>query len=147
MSRFKWEGGVELFSRVVEDIYSAAPDPSRWPATLQAIADYFGDVGANLIYKRDDGNVVTIVSPSLQAAHDDYDAGWWQQDIRWARASEYLYRGHSGAFTDRHIVSDEEMRTHPFFTVFQPRHGLRWVVSMDISPDARSIVGLSVHRS
>jgi hypothetical protein len=45
---------LELFSRVVEEIYAAAPDPSRWPMT---IADYFGDVGANLIYKRDDGSV------------------------------------------------------------------------------------------
>src|SRR3954469_17387345 len=133
------------FTKAVEAIYDAAAEPDRWPATLQTIADCFGDVGANLIYMRDDGSTATIVSPSLQAAHEDYQNGWWQQDLRWTRAVEFAYRS-SGVITDRHVVTPEEQETHPFYLDFQRRHGLRWVVSMEISPETFAVVAVSVHR-
>jgi DNA-binding CsgD family transcriptional regulator len=137
---------MELFSRAVEEIYAAAPEPSRWPIALQAIADCFGDIGSNLIFNRSDGATATIVSPGLQAASDDYATGWWQQDIRWVRANEYVYRTHAAAITDRHFVTEEEMATLPFYTDFQARHGIFWIASTQISPDPNTIVGLSIQR-
>ena len=41
--------GSERFVKAVEKVYAAAPDPSRWPAALQAIADCFDDLGALLV--------------------------------------------------------------------------------------------------
>jgi hypothetical protein len=70
------------FAAAIEAIYAAAAVPTLWVDALRAIADCFGDIGANLIYKRDDGSVGLIVTPNMQAAHDDYAAGWWKQDIR-----------------------------------------------------------------
>jgi DNA-binding CsgD family transcriptional regulator len=134
------------FAAAVEAIYAAAAVPTLWVNALRAIADCFGDIGANLIYKRDDGSVGLIVTPNMQAAHDDYAAGWWKQDIRWARVTEYVYRHHGGAVTDRHFMTDEEMETHPFYTVFERKWGLRWVASMEVSPDPHIVVALSVHR-
>lgn len=55
----------DAFVAAVEAIYDAAPDPSRWPVALQAIADVFGDVGAILSFLRDDGGFGAIGSPQL----------------------------------------------------------------------------------
>src|SRR5262249_2560665 len=46
----------------VEAIYETAAAPARWPWALGRIADCFGDVGAVLLYKRDNGSFGTIVS-------------------------------------------------------------------------------------
>jgi hypothetical protein len=40
----------------LEAIYAAALAPSLWPQALDAIAGYFDDVGAILIYSRSDGS-------------------------------------------------------------------------------------------
>jgi len=61
------------FLRAVEAGYDAAPEPSRWPHALGAIADYFDDVGAILIWHRTDGSYGTIVSEKLAAAQRDYE--------------------------------------------------------------------------
>jgi hypothetical protein len=47
--------------RAIEAIYDAAPEPQQWPRALGAIADYFDDVGAILIWHRNDGTFGTIV--------------------------------------------------------------------------------------
>lgn len=136
-----------LYANAIEAIYAAAASTERWRDALEAIAAYFGDVGANLIYSRDDGSTATIVSAGLQAAHDDYQRGWWEQDIRWIRARDFVYRSQSGAVSDRHLVTDEEQATHPFYTDFQKRHGLRWIASVEVSPEPFALVALSVHRA
>jgi len=143
------EAGTESASFVaaVEAIYSTAAQPDKWPHALQAAADVFGDVGANLLWRRDDGSFGTIVSPTLLVAQQDYEAGWWRQDIRAIRAIEYAYRSTGGPVTERDVVSPEEMESHPFFTGFQKRHGLKWIASVQISPDPRIIVAISVQRA
>jgi hypothetical protein len=73
--------------RAVEAIYDAAPEPSRWPQALGAIADYFDDVGAILIWHRTDGSFGTIVSERLVAAQRDYEEnGWAARDVKAIRA-------------------------------------------------------------
>jgi hypothetical protein len=49
----------------IETVYSTALEPSRWPAALQAIADVTEDVGAVLVFARDDGRFGAIQSPRL----------------------------------------------------------------------------------
>src|SRR4051794_5059449 len=103
----------------VEAIYEAAPNPSRWPVALQKIAECFDDVGAVLLWRRDDGGFGTVVSPSLVAAQRDYEAdGWLHRDLPAIRAVERSLWLGSDAATDRHAVSDEEIETHPFYTEF-----------------------------
>jgi DNA-binding CsgD family transcriptional regulator/PAS domain-containing protein len=138
----------DLFVSAVETIYDAAPDPSRWPHALQAIADVFGDVGANLLWRRDDGSFGNIVSPKLRDALQDYEREeWWRQDIRAGRAHDYGYRTNQGAITDRHLVTAEEIEAHPIYTRFLARHGLRWTAGTEISPDPMTIVTISLQRS
>jgi DNA-binding CsgD family transcriptional regulator len=133
---------------VIEAIYAAAPDPSKWPTALQLIADLFNDIGAIIIWARDDGSFGTIVSRSLERAQRDYtDNRWSKSDLLATRAAEKALWTTRDAVTDRHAVSEHEVNTHPFYTEFLRRHGLRWRAALGVAPDPRVQVALSVQRS
>jgi DNA-binding CsgD family transcriptional regulator/PAS domain-containing protein len=138
----------KLFLRAVEAIYDAAPDPTHWPQTLQAIADVFDDIGANLLWRRDDGSFGNIVSPNLRGALDAYEREeWWRHDIRASRGHEYAYRTNQGAITDRHVANPAEIETHPIYANFLARHGLRWTAGTEISPEPSVMVTINLQRS
>lgn len=138
----------ECFVAAVEAVYSAAATPARWPQALQSIADCSGDVGAILIYQRDDGSYGTIGSPSLDAARLEYDRDeWWRQDVRFARSVPRGYFARTDAITERDVVTAEEVETHPFYAQFLRGHGLKWFGAVSISPDPHVAAALSVQRS
>lgn len=136
------------FVTAVEAIYAAAPNPALWPQALQAIADVFGDVGAILIWRRDDGGFGTIVSPTLITAQRDYEEhGWYLRDLCAQRTVERELWLRGDAATDRHAVTDEEMATHPIYTEFFARHDLRWRAIVGVAPDPHVSVFLAIQRS
>jgi DNA-binding CsgD family transcriptional regulator/GAF domain-containing protein len=135
------------FVAAIEAIYETAAAPGRWPQALDRIAACFDDVGAILVYKRDNGSFGAIVSPALEAAQRDYAQGWWQHDIKTVRGHERGYVLSKDAITDRHIVTPEEMENHPFHTQFLVPHGLGWFAGINISPDPHIGVVISVQRS
>jgi DNA-binding CsgD family transcriptional regulator/PAS domain-containing protein len=136
-----------LLLEAIEAVYDAAPDPLKWPRALAAIAEYFGDVGAILIWFRDNGTFGTIVSESLAAAQKDYEEnGWASRDIKAIRARECGYFFNGEPFADRHIGFDEEMRSHPSSVQFFAKHGLGWIGAIAVSPDPHVGVVLSIQR-
>jgi DNA-binding CsgD family transcriptional regulator/PAS domain-containing protein len=137
-----------LFLRAVEAIYDAAPEPSRWPQALGAIAEYFDDVGAILIWHRSDGSFGTIVSERLAEAQRDYEEnGWSTRDIKAIRAQQRGYFFNGEPFADRHIGYDDEMKNHPCSVQFFDKHGLGYIGSVAVSPDPHVGVALSVQRN
>jgi DNA-binding CsgD family transcriptional regulator/PAS domain-containing protein len=136
-----------LVVSAVEAIYAAAAAPSLWPAALDAIAQVFGDIGTVLLWRRDDGSYGTIASPALARAQEDYEAQWWREDIRSARAAERGYLKGSKGITDRDVVTEEELATHPIYTQFLVPHGLGWFAAARISPDPLIDVWISVQRA
>jgi hypothetical protein len=64
----------QSFHAAIETIYDAALAPARWPAALQSIADCFGDVGALLLYGRDDGGFGYIESLGLSGLIEPFFA-------------------------------------------------------------------------
>ena len=139
-------GVTGLFDEAVRAVYAAATDPDLWPEALDAIARCTGDVGTVLMWKRDDGSFGTIVSPALEAAQAAYVADWWQQDIRAFRGVERGYLELIDGATDRTVVSDEEMRSHPIYTDFLIPHGLGWFAAASASPDPSLYAVISVQR-
>jgi len=131
----------------IEAIYAAAADPSRWPLTLEFIANCFDDVGAILIYGRDDGSFGVIESPSLRKVSADYAQGWSDRDLRAIRARERGYFFKRDVITDRDLMTDEDMETHPFYADFLRRHGLRYFAAATVSPDLHIEVAVSVQRA
>jgi DNA-binding CsgD family transcriptional regulator/PAS domain-containing protein len=137
-----------LFVAAVESIYATALEPAHWPAALQATANVFGDVGANLLWRRDDGAFGVIVSPGINVSQvEEYKSEWWKKDIRAARAADALGMSDGNALTDRHVASREEIQTHPIYTEFLARYGMRWVAGTYISPDPNIFVSLNVQRA
>jgi hypothetical protein len=124
------------FVAAVDAIYAAAPDPSLWPQALQAIAHVFDDVGAILLWQRVDPSFGTVASPRLEAVQRDFaDNGWNRRDLAAIRSVERGLWLKSDAICDRDCVSDEEIATHPFYTEFLARHGLRWRAAWIVAPD------------
>lgn len=136
-----------LYVAAVESIYNAAIDPSHWPQALQSVADVFDDVGAVMLWKRDDGGFGVIASHRLDEAQADYQAnGWYLRDTRSIRAIELQLWLRSDALTERDFISDEEIANDPFYTQFLARYGLRWCAAIGVAPDPNVSVGLSVQR-
>lgn len=132
----------------IDAVYDAAPDPSRWSHALGAIADCFGDVGAVLLWRKDDGSFGTIVSDGLVEAQRDYEEGGWaSRDIRAIRGVErgYFFNGIPAA--DSHLCAPDEINSDPFYTEFLARHGLGWVAAIAVSPDPHVGAMLSVQRA
>jgi DNA-binding CsgD family transcriptional regulator len=136
-----------LLLRAIEAIYDAAPEPQRWPRALAAIAECFDDVGAILIWHRNDGTFGTIVSESLAAAQKDYEEnGWAARDIKAIRAQQLGYFFSGEPFADRHIGFDEAMKQHPSSVEFFDKHGLGFIGAIAVSPDPHVGVVVSVQR-
>ncbi len=137
----------QAFVSAVEAIYAAASSPARWPEALQVIAGCFDDVGAILIYQRDDGSYGSIASPSLDGVKLEYDREeWWRHDIRFARAGPLGYFARTDAITDRDIATPSELETLPFYRDFLRRHRLKWFGAVSISPEPQVAAALSIQR-
>lgn len=134
------------FVKAVEATYGAAAEPSRWPDALWAIARCFGDVGAAISYQRDDGSLGAIVSPGMEPGQREYDQGWWEQDIRFTRGHELGFVAAGDTITDRHVVTEAEIATLPFYAQFLAKYGLRWFAGTNISPDPSMRAVLSIQR-
>lgn len=130
----------------IEAIYDAAPDPSQWPSALQVIADCFGDVGAVLLWQRDDGSYGSMVSETLVEAQRDYESNWSNRDLAAIRAVERGYFFNGEPFTNRHLLSKDEVESDPFFVQFRAKHGLQSLGCIAVSPDPHVGVILSVQR-
>jgi len=142
-------GASGPFADALEAIYATAGATSLWPDALQAIADCFGDLGAILIFNRDDGSTALLASPTplLKTAGEESNRHWWRQDFRLQRSFERGYVLNSDSITDRHVVTEEEIATHPFYAEYLASYGLKWFAGTTLSPDPRAWVGLSVQRA
>ncbi len=136
----------DLFVAAVEAIYNSAAQPSGWARALETIADAFGDVGANLIWRRDDGSFGVIVSPSLLPLVEEWNK-WQHADIRALRAVEQSSFAWLDVVTDRHLVTAQEIEEHPFYTQFLVPRGLGWLASATVSPDPLIEVWISLQRA
>jgi DNA-binding CsgD family transcriptional regulator/PAS domain-containing protein len=136
----------DLFVAAVEAIYDSAAQPSGWARALETIADAFGDVGANLIWRRDDGSFGVIVSPSLLPLVEEWNK-WQHADIRALRAVEQSSFAWLDVVTDRHLVTAQEIEEHPFYTQFLVPRGLGWLASATVSPDPLIEVWISLQRA
>ncbi|WP_159727384.1 helix-turn-helix transcriptional regulator [Methylosinus sp. Ce-a6] len=140
------DDGGDAFLAAVEAIYGAAVEFSNWPQALQAVAEVFGDVGANLLWVRDDGGFGTVLSPGLAPMAQDYEK-WQHLDIRARCAAENSMLAQLDVVTDRHLVSPREIEEHPFYTQFLASNGLRWLASAKLSPDPQILVWVSIQRA
>lgn len=135
-----------LIDEAIASIYRASTSPRLWSDALSRIAECTNDVGAVLLWARDDGSLGSIASPSLAEAQRAYEEGWWREDIRSQRAVERSFWLSGDVVTDEDGISADEMETHPFYTQFLAKFGLRWVAAVGVAPDPRLHAGLTIQR-
>jgi DNA-binding CsgD family transcriptional regulator len=112
------------------------------------MADCFDDVGAVLLWHRDDGSFGVIASPGLAEAQKDYvENGWSLRDTRSIRAIEQSYWVRTDAICDRDVISEQEMTDDPFYRDFLARYGLKWCAAVGVSPDPQVAAAVSIQRS
>jgi DNA-binding CsgD family transcriptional regulator len=136
-----------LFEVAVDHIYQSAAEPGHWPIALQAVADCSSDVGAILIFGKDDGTFGVICSDSLRAVTEEHAREWSDRDIRAIRCREHGYFSSRDVMADSEIVSPEEMETEPFYAILLKKHGLKYCAAAMVSPNLRVEVAMSVQRS
>jgi len=138
--------GQGRFALAVEAIYEAATAPDLWPLALQKIADVLNDVGALILYGRDDGLFGFVQSPGLDesalALQREYD-GVDLRAIRGIERGRFLNYGYT---TDRDVVSDEEIETHPYYRILA-NQGLKYFGATPIFQDDRLSTTVSVQRA
>lgn len=131
----------------VEAIYQAAAEPTHWPVALQKTADCLGDVGAILLYGKDDGSFGALNSASLDSVVAEYARDWSFRDIRAVRSRERGYFFKRDVITDRDVVTPQEIESDPFYSEFLHKRGLKYFAAAMVSPDARIEVALSIQRA
>ena len=141
------KASLQRTHHAVRSTYRASLEPSLWPDALQAIADALGDVGAILIYGRDDGKFGVVCSPSLQHCVAEYATAWSGRDIRAIRCRERGYFFGRDVVTDRDVITRDEMADDPFYAEFLSKHGLRYFAAAMVSPDPRVEVAISIQRA
>ena len=138
--------GQGRFALAVEAIYEAATAPDLWPLALQKIADVLNDVGALILYGRDDGLFGFVQSPGLDesalALQREYD-GVDLRAIRGIERGRFLNYGYT---TDRDVVSDEEIETHPYYRILA-NQSLKYFGATPIFQDDRLSTTVSVQRA
>ncbi len=140
------ESTESLFNTAVEAIYAAALEPAQWPTALQAAANLTGDVGAILIFNRDDGTYGVIETDTLKNLIPEYSQNWSHRDIRAIRASERGYFFDRDIITDSDVLTDSEMESDPFYAEFLASYGLKYFAAVMVSPDPHVEVAVSVQR-
>ncbi len=123
-----------LRDTAIEAIYAAANAPEAWPQALAAMAACFDAVGTVLLIRRPDSSAATIVSPGLELAAAEYEAGAWQLDFMVPRSIEISVTSDRACYTDQHLATATEIATHPFYTDFRARHGLGPFMGAFVSP-------------
>lgn len=136
-----------MYELAIEAIYEASSQPDLWPAALEKIAGALNAVGSLIVYRRKDGRMGTVCSPSFEVAAQDYERDWAHRDIRAERSFEFFSSGKGDVATDRHIVTEAEIAASPIYQEFLLPRGLLWSAAAASSPVIGVDVMLSVIRS
>ena len=105
-------------------------DSAAWEEVCDCLADLVGGVGAS--FNAITSSIPPAVYPSsrslapfLQTLTND---GWHKQSPRKKKGFPALIA--KGTFTEADFMTDEEMRTDPFYSEFLQAMGLKWVVGL-----------------
>lgn len=100
----------QLNLALVDRVYEAAVDTTRWPDVLQEIADRVGAIGA-MYLSRTPTDVDWVASPKLHSHIDDYVAEGWAPDT--SRAGPLFVNLHPGFQTEEDLRSLDEIAELP----------------------------------
>ncbi len=109
-------GDTGQIEPLVDGIYDAAVDGSRWPLVLGQLAAHFGSASAHLSFENVQSTRGSMISfgadPSFAASYSEY---YVTRNLLW---QELLRRRMSGVMCDRQIIPKHEFRKSEFYNDF-----------------------------
>jgi hypothetical protein len=136
-------GAFADFGSLTEAFMTAAVDPSRWDAAMDAAAKATGSFGAALQSWHGRLPQFPISERLLPVAETFVREGWVHRDIRY-RVKPAIER--LGVGSDSDVLTPDEAERHPFYQDFLRRYGLRWFAGVKIGQGDVACL-LSIQRS
>ena len=130
-------------SPLADAFASAAFDPTRWNAAIEAAAKATGSFGAAMVPLN--GRLPLIpMSDSMQPTIEAYIGdGWVSRDLRYRSAPILIRRG---AVTEFDFTSPDEMAREPYYQEFLRPHKLQWFAGVKVG-DGEQAWCLSIQRT
>jgi hypothetical protein len=131
--------------RLIEPIYEAACDPSRWPGALQSMADATNSLCANyFVWCKDLSSVGFFAASQHYSGQETYRAHFSALDPR-RKLMERTPEG--GVLRCHEHIPEEFVEGSEFFQDFALKHGRRYLLAAHlVKTDARSALA-GLHRN
>jgi DNA-binding CsgD family transcriptional regulator len=130
---------------VIDRLYEAVLDPSRWEAALDGIAAAAGGFGASIIPLAAPTGAMRIIATGVTKEHQhDWEGGWWRIDPRGPRA--FSLGPGARVITDHDIITPDEVARDAFYQEFWRPRGFGDTLAQLARPLPQHAVCISVHR-
>lgn len=137
---------MKSLDAVIHRIYEAALRPDLWPQALDGIASLSHSAGAIIYAKTSDGWKIISASESLVKVAAAYVEEAWHKQNPWLQG-RVEFGFHAGdVYTDRDVVSPEEMNQLPFYVDFLARFQLHWQMAAIIHSELGQPTSVVVQR-
>lgn len=138
---------MSAFSNTVFQIHEAALCSDLWPLTLDGIAAMLNSDGALVITLDDAAWLDVVYSSGLSTAVRMYREGeWWRVNPWRQRVIEAAFRA-GDVYCDQDVVSERELREHPYYADFLARAGLGRQMVAVMAGASGALMGLVVQRA
>jgi len=135
------------FSDLVEVIYSAAVDGTRWPLVLSTIADSLGAVDATLEIHETAGQAPGFFQCGGRLPVDGIDAYLNHYAAVCPRIPHIFHLPRGATICDHDILDERQIDRDEFYADFLAPDGLRYFLGGILDLPIRGHAGIYVHRS
>ena len=136
-------GAFGDLSPIADAFASAAIDPTRWNAAMNAAARATDSFGAILLPVRGRSPSAPASESMLPTMEHYFREGWAHRDERYRSLPTFMRRGVASEFD---FTTPDEMRRNKFYQELLAPHGLRWFAVVRVG-SGDDVWGLSIQRS
>jgi DNA-binding CsgD family transcriptional regulator len=143
--REKKEQKLNRLLQLIDNVYEAALDETRWAALAPDITKTFGATSAVVQIRRTDSSgLILSATDNVNANLDSYSAHFWQQDVWVNLASKLVGMSKVGASKD--LIDDSEFQETEFYRDWLRQQDLFYLVGA-VFPSGQDKFGvLGIHR-
>jgi DNA-binding CsgD family transcriptional regulator len=133
---------VELLDHASDEFFTAALNPSQWPAVLEKVSIASGSFGINIVPIAGRVPDCIIATDSLKPAMECYFEDEW--DKRDFRALQVPLLERQGVVLEQEFASSEQFETLEYYKA-QVEFGLRWTAMVGFS-SGEDVLAFVLHR-
>ena len=144
MPRRRLAGGERELHRLIDEIYAAATDTTRWPDVLEHVRTFLHLMGVSLVHTGAQRGGVCIASAGLDPTSVEEYPRWAEHD---AMSTAGLRTGPDVVINSAELMPDTEYERSVFYSEFLRRYGLYHVAGCSLlSSYPGTMTSLGLHR-